>query len=72
MIDFTDNPDQKTIDERVKKIKDLTGNDEVFNATEFCVDCVKVYDIMDAVALDHHGRVTIPQAVMGFCRPKSI
>ena len=49
MIDFTDNPDQKTIDERVKKIKDLTGNDEVFNATEFCVDCVKVYDIMDAV-----------------------
>lgn len=50
MIDFTDNPDQKTIDERVKKIKDLTGNDEVFNATEFCVDCVKVYDIMDAVA----------------------
>ncbi len=50
MIDFTDNPDQKTIDERVQKIKDLTGNDEVFNATEFCVDCVKVYDIMDAVA----------------------
>lgn len=50
MIDFTDNPDQKTIDERVQKIKDLTGNDEVFNAAEFCADCVKVYDIMDAVA----------------------
>ena len=50
MIDFTDEPDQKTIDERVQKIKDLTGNDEVYNAAEFCVDCVKVYDIMDAVA----------------------
>ena len=50
MIDFTDDPDQKTIDERVQKIKDLTGNDEVYNAAEFCVDCVKVYDIMDAVA----------------------
>ena len=50
MIDFTDDPDQKTIDERVQKIKDLTGNDEVFNAAGFCADCVKVYDIMDAVA----------------------
>ena len=50
MIDFTDDPDQKTIDARVQKIRDLTGNNEVFNAAEFCVDCVKVYDIMDAVA----------------------
>ena len=50
MLDFTDDPDQKTIDERVQKIKDLTGNDEVFNAAEFCADCVKVYDTMDAVA----------------------
>ncbi|MBR3143004.1 MAG: ABC transporter permease [Clostridiales bacterium] len=50
MIDFTDDPDQRTIDARVQKIRDLTGNNEVFNAAEFCVDCVKVYDIMDAVA----------------------
>ena len=49
-IDFTDNPDQKTIDERIQKIKDKTGNDEVFNTAEYCVDCVKVYYIMDAVA----------------------
>ena len=35
MLNFTDDPDQKTIDERVAKIKELTGNDEVFNASEF-------------------------------------
>ena len=50
MINFTDNPDQKTIDERVAKIKELTGNNEVFNAAEFCVDCVRVYPVMNAVA----------------------
>ena len=49
-LNFTDDPDQKTIDERVAKIKELTGNNEVFNASEFCVDCVRVYPIMDAVA----------------------
>ena len=49
-LDFTDNPDQKTIDERIQKIKDKTGNDEVFNRAEYCVDCTRVYYIMDAVA----------------------
>ena len=49
-LDFTDDPDQKTIDERVQKIKDKTGNDEVFNAAEYCVDSTRVYYIMDAVA----------------------
>ena len=49
-LDFTDDPDQKTINERVRKIKDKTGNDEVFNAAEYCVDCTRVYYIMDAVA----------------------
>ena len=47
---FTDAPSQKTIDERVQKIKDMTGNDKVMNAAEYCMDCVKVYDIMNAVA----------------------
>ncbi len=47
---FTDNPSQKTIDERVRKLKDMTGNDKIMNAAEYCRDCVKVYDIMNAVA----------------------
>ena len=47
---FTDDPSQKTIDERVQKIKDMTGNDKVMNAAEYCRDCVKVYDIMNTVA----------------------
>ena len=50
MLNFTDSPDQKAIDERVAKIKELTGNNEVFNASEFCVDCVRVYPVMNAVA----------------------
>ena len=50
MLDFTDEPDQKTIDERVARIKELTGNNEVFNASEFCADCVRVYPIMNTVA----------------------
>ena len=49
-LNFTDDPDQKTIDERVQKIKDKTGNKEVFNATEYCVDSTRVYSIMNAVA----------------------
>ena len=49
-INFTDDPDQKTIDERVRKIKEKTGNDEVFNVAEYCIDSTRVYDIMNAVA----------------------
>ena len=49
-LDFTDDPDQKTIDERIEKIKDMTGNDKVQNAADYSADCVKVYDIMNAVA----------------------
>ena len=49
-LDFTDNPDQKTIDDRIQKIKDKTGNDEVFNVAAYCVDSTRVYPIMDAVA----------------------
>jgi putative ABC transport system permease protein len=50
MLNFTDDPDQKTIDERVARIKELTGNNEVFNASEFCADCVRVYPIMNTVS----------------------
>ena len=47
---FTDDPSQKTIDERIQKMKDMSGNDKIMNAAEYCRDCVKVYDIMNAVA----------------------
>ena len=47
---FTDDPDQATIDQRIERIKEMTGNDEVFNGAQYCVDSVKVYDIMDTVA----------------------
>lgn len=50
MLNFTDDPDQKTIDERVARIRELTGNNEVFNASEFCADCVRVYPIMNTVS----------------------
>ena len=50
MLDFTDDPDQKTIDERVARIRELTGNNEVFNASEFCADCVRVYPVMSTVS----------------------
>jgi len=49
-LDFTDNPDKKTVGERIEKIRDMTGNDKVQTAAEFSADSVKVYDIMNAVA----------------------
>lgn len=49
-LDFTDNPDKKTINERIEKIKEMTGNDKVQTAAEFSADSVKVYDIMNTVA----------------------
>ena len=49
-LDFLDSPDQKTVDERIAKIKEMTGNNEVYNAVEYCRDCVRVYDIMDVVS----------------------
>lgn len=50
-FDFTDSPSQKVIDERVEIMKDIFGNDEVFNAAEYTADCVGVVDTMKAVEL---------------------
>ena len=49
-LKFTDSPDQKTIDERIERIKEITGNKEVFNGADYCVDCVKVYDVLNTTA----------------------
>lgn len=49
-IDFSDSPSGDVIDERILKLKDYYGIDNVFNAAEYCDDCMGVADTMDAVA----------------------
>lgn len=48
-INFTDDPSEEEIEERKDRIKKLYDNDEVMNATEYCMDCVGVVDTMEAV-----------------------
>lgn len=48
-FDFTDNPSQATIDERVSKMKDLFESDMVYNAADYCKECISVVDTMKAV-----------------------
>lgn len=48
-IDFLDHPDDKKIAARVKKIKTILNQDEVFDAAGYCADCIGVVDTMEAV-----------------------
>ena len=48
-INFTDAPDEKEIENRKERIKEFYNTDDVFNATEFCVDCVGVVSTLEAV-----------------------
>ncbi|MBO5208242.1 MAG: ABC transporter permease [Lachnospiraceae bacterium] len=48
-IDFTDNPSEEEIERRKEKIKELYHNEDVMNATEYCMDCVAVVDTMESV-----------------------
>lgn len=48
-IDFTDNPTEEEIEVRKERIKKLYDNDEVMNATEYCIDCTAVADTMESV-----------------------
>lgn len=48
-VDFDDHPDAKTIEERIKMVQAYYGSDKVKDAAQFCVDCLGVVDIMDAV-----------------------
>lgn len=48
-IEFDDNPSVKLIDERKEKLKNYYNNDEIMNASEYCMDCVEVADILTMV-----------------------
>ncbi len=51
-IKFTDNPGQKEIEARKDRVKELWGYDDelkVMDAAEFCDDCMKSADTMEAV-----------------------
>lgn len=48
-IDFTDNPSEEEIELRKERIKELYDNEDVMNATEYCIDCTVVADTMESV-----------------------
>ena len=49
-ITFDDHPDAKTIDSRKDKVSEIFDTDEVMNAEDYCVDCMKVAPTMEALA----------------------
>lgn len=49
-VDFADHPDKKVIDERKEILRDFYESEDVFNAAEFCDDCMKVAGTMDQVS----------------------
>lgn len=49
-IKFDDHPDAATIEERKAQVEDLFDTEEVMNAEEYCVDCMKVAPTMEALA----------------------
>lgn len=48
-FNFTDAPDAEEIELRKEKIKELYDNDEVINATEYCIDTIGVVETMESV-----------------------
>ena len=51
LITFTDNPDEKTIEERKDKIKEMFNADSVKNQKQECVDNMGTLDAMEAVEM---------------------
>ena len=49
-INFDDHPDAETIEARKDKVSKALDTDEVMNAEEYCVDCMKVAPMMEALA----------------------
>ncbi|MCR4604578.1 MAG: ABC transporter permease, partial [Eubacterium sp.] len=49
-IKFDDQPDKETIESRKSTVEDLFDTKEVMNAEEYCVDCMKVAPMMEAVS----------------------
>jgi len=48
-VDFTDNPNDKEIELRKEKIKELYNNFTVMNTAEYCMDCVSVVPTLEAL-----------------------
>ncbi len=48
-IDFTDNPDEKTIEERKETVKKILATENVYNAGEYADECIGVAEIIDSV-----------------------
>ena len=48
-LNFDDQPDQKTIDERIDKVKEVLGAEKVQNAADFCKDTMGAADTMVTV-----------------------
>lgn len=49
-INFNDHPDEKEIESRIEKIKDMYGIEGVYDAAEYCVDCIGVVDTLESVS----------------------
>lgn len=49
-INFSDKLNDDEIDKRIEMIKDYYDIEDVFNAAEYCDDCMGVADIMDSVS----------------------
>ena len=50
-VSFDDNPSSAVIDQRVEKLKEIFDSDNIMNATDYVVDCMKSADTMDAVTM---------------------
>lgn len=48
-INFTDHPTDEEIKNRKERIIELYDNEDVFTASEYCVDCISVVPVMMAV-----------------------
>ncbi len=48
-VDFTDNPDEKTVSQRIEKMKDIYGEDDVMTAGEMVESMTGVAGAIDAV-----------------------
>ncbi len=49
-IDFNDSVEEDEVNKRIKKIKDYYGIEDVFNAREYCNDCMGGADVMGNVS----------------------
>lgn len=49
-INFDDDPDKETIEERKEIVSEILDSDQVMNAEEYCVDCMKAAPTMESIA----------------------